>query len=284
MQHRFTWVLVAILTSLFILLEPASAQRGGRGQQAPAGPAPRFPDGHISLGPPPGEAGLWLPIDARLSVADNGPGRGPGAGPNAPRYPNLKYSEVPFQPWARALLDYRLANPFEPHARCKPSGGARQPLTPYGIELVEIPELQRAYLMDLGGPHTYREIYMDGRPHPEDMTPTYYGHSVGHWEGDTLVIDSVGYNERFWMDREGMPHTERLHLIERFTRTDANSMLYEVTVDDPGAYTDTWKGGFYMRWGSGDELFEYICQDNNFASVLMIGNEESVDRSSVIIP
>jgi hypothetical protein len=191
---------------------------------------------------------------------------------------------VPFQPWARALLDYRLANPFEPHARCKPSGGARQPLTPYGIELFEIPELQRAYLMDLGGPHTYREIYMDGRPHPEDMTPSYYGHSVGHWEGDTLVIDSVGYNKRFWMDREGMPHTEQLHLIERFERTDANSMLYEVTVDDPGAYADTWTGGFYMRWGAGTELFEYICQDNNFASILMIGNEESVDRNSVIIP
>ena len=223
------------------------AQRGRRPSET-AEPAPRFPDGHLRLGPTPGEAGLWVPIDARLSVSDDGSARGPRAGPNAPRYPNLLYSEVPFKPWARAVLDYRLQNPFEPHARCKPSGGARQPLTPYGIELFEIRELQRAYLMDLGGPHTYRIIYMDGREHPAGLTPSYYGHSIGWWEDETFVVDTIGFNERFWIDREGMPHTEQLHTIERYERIDAESMLYTITVDDPGAYTEEWTGGFYMRW------------------------------------
>jgi hypothetical protein len=282
MRIRLARSILPLLTG-FAIVGLAAAQDGGRpGTGAEA--APRWPDGHLRLGPPPGETGLWLPVDARLSVPDVGQGRGPGAGPDAPRYPNLKYSEVPFQPWARALLDYRLANPFEPHARCKPSGGARQPITPYGIELVEIPELERIYLMDLGGPQSYRIIYMDGRSHPEGLSPSYYGHSIGHWEGDALVVDTVGFNERFWMDREGMPHTDRLHLVERFTRMDRDYLIYEVTVDDPGAYSDTWSGGFYMRWSSDTELFEYICQDNNLAAELMIGSESSVDRSSRIAP
>ena len=267
-----------VLTAALLLPIAAQAQRGVR---APEGPAPRWPDGHISLGPPPGEAGLWLPIDARLARAPTGPGRGPGGSPS---YANPLYSEVPFRPWARAVLDYRLENPFEPHARCKPSGGARQPLTPYGVEIVEMPELERIYIFDVGGPQSYRVIFMDGRPHPDDLTPSYYGHSVGHWEGDTLVVDTIGFNERFWIDREGMPHTEELHFIERFTRTSDQMLTYEVTVDDPGAYTDVWSGGFYMRWSAGEELFEYVCQDNNLASGLMIGQEVSVDRNSVIVP
>lgn len=270
-----------ILSSLLMLALVGVVLEAQRGLQAPEGPPPRWPDGHVSLGPPQGESGLWLPIDARLSRPDNGPGRGPGGSPS---YPNLHYSEVPFQPWARALLDYRLDNPFEPHARCKPSGGARQPLTPYGVEIVELPELERAFVFDLGGPQSYRIIYMDGRPHPDGLKPSYYGHSVGHWEDDALVVDTVGFNERFWMDREGMPHTEQLHFTERFTRTSETMMTYEVTVDDPGAYTDTWSGGFYMRWSSGEELFEYVCQDNNLASELMLGTEVSVDRNSRIVP
>ena len=103
-------------------------------------------------------------------------------------------------------------------------------------------------------------------------------------EGPALVIDTVGFNEKFWMDREGSPHTEKLHFIERFTRLDMNSMKYEITIDDPGAYTATWNTGSILRWSPGQELFEYVCQDNNHAPELMLGNEKSVDRSSVIIP
>jgi hypothetical protein len=127
------------------------------------------------------------------------------------------------------------------------------------------------YIFDVGGPHTYRTIYMDGRTHPKDFKPTYYGHSIGWWEGDTLVVDSVGFNEEFWLDRRGMPHTEKLHTIEKFTRINSANVAYEVTVDDPGAYTAPWTAKFSLRWEPNQELFEYICQQANYASDLMTG-------------
>jgi hypothetical protein len=139
--------------------------------------------------------------------------------------------------------------------------------------------------MDEGGPHSYRIIYMDGRQHPKDLIPTNYGHSIGKWDGDTLVVDTVGYNEKFWMDTRGTPHTEKLHFIERFTRTDANTMQYQATIDDPGAYTATWTTPvFTMRWTANSDLFEYICQDNNHGPELMLGSQESVDRSILFVP
>ena len=138
--------------------------------------------------------------------------------------------------------------------------------------------------MDLGGPHTYRRIYLDGRPHPKDLVPSYYGHSIGRWEGDTLVIETVGFNEKFWIDRQGTPHTDKLKMTEKLTRTDSNTIKYDVTIDDPGAYTRPWTSGFTLRWTANSELFEYVCQDNNFASELMVGAQEFVDRTSKIVP
>jgi hypothetical protein len=269
---------------------PAQGQAQGRGRsQGPAKPTPRGADGRPILGPPPGELGVWLPGAGTFADPDTPrrggapfPGGFTGDAAGAPKKPKL--SEVPFQPWARALYDYRQQTQFEPHTRCKPSGGARQFLTPYGVEFVDMPELKRIFIMDIGGPHSYRIIYMDGRQHPKDLTPSYYGHSIGHWEGDTLAVDTVGFNERFWMDRQGSPHTEQLRFIERFTRLDMNTMKYEITIDDPGAYTATWNTGFTLRWSPGQELFEYVCQDNNYAPELMLGAETSVDRSSRIVP
>jgi hypothetical protein len=208
--------------------------------------------------------GVWLPGGTPVSQA------------------NMK--EIPWQPWARGVVADRDANELEPHTRCKPSGVTRPFLTPYGVEFVELQELQRIYIFDIGGPHTYRTIYMDGRSHPANPSPTYYGHSIGWWEGDSLVIDTVGFNEGFWLDRLGSPHTDRLHTLERLTRTDLNVMQYEVTIDDPGAYTKTWKSGFNLRWDPNVELFEYVCQQQNYAHELMLGAHESVDRSSPIIP
>jgi hypothetical protein len=115
----------------------------------------------------------------------------------------------------------------------------------------------------VGGPHTWRVIYMDGRLHPKDFDPSFAGHSVGHWEGDSLVVDTVGFNEKFWLTREGIPLTENLHLIERFTRTDYDDLKYEATLDDPGAYSAPWTGGWWIRWQPNGELYEYVCQDNN---------------------
>ena len=160
----------------------------------------------------------------------DGQGRGAFSGPPFPGKP--KESEVPYQPWARALYRYREANLFEPHTRCKPSGGPRQ-FIPRRRRIHRHAGALDIYIVDQAGPYTYRVIYTDGRPHPKDLTPSYYGHSVGHWEGDTLVVDSVGFNERFWFERQGAPHTDKLHLIERFTRTDLNNMKIELTIEDP---------------------------------------------------
>jgi hypothetical protein len=279
---------VAAAALLFIAEQPLSAQNR-RPPAAPAKPTPRWPDGTVKLSAPPGEKGIWQP-NGRPILAEpetdptikDGQGRGAFSGPPFPGKP--KQSEVPFQPWAKALYEYRETNLFEPHTRCKPSGGPRQFITPGGIEFVDMPETKTVYIFDENGPQTFRVIYLDGRPHPKDLFPSYYGHSVGHWEGDTLVVDTVGFNERFWMERQGAPHTDKLHLIERFTRTDSNNMTIEVTIDDPGAYTRPWTTGFFIRWTPDTEAAEYICQDNNQASTMMVGNEEGVDRGSRIVP
>lgn len=245
----------------------ASAQTvPGRRGGPPPGPPPRSAGGRVLLGgATPAIKGVWLPGEGGAQAAGD-------------------VASVPLQPWARAVLDHRRVNQLEPHTRCKPSGGIRQFLTPYGVEFVEFPEIQRIYIFDIGGPHTYRTIYLDGRTHPTNLQPSYYGHSIGWWEGDTLVVETTGFNESFWIDRRGTPHTEKLRILERFTRVDTSTMKYEVTLEDPGALTAPWKTGFNLRWEDGIELFEYVCQQSNYAPTLMVGGDTSIDRSSAIVP
>jgi hypothetical protein len=285
-------VATTVLVLSPMLTRPSLAQRGGGTQGAAASvrPAPRAPDGKIILGSPTGEKGTWMAVDNRLAIpekpeefgdrdaAANFPS-GPGA------FPKPKVGQIPFQPWARGLFIYRTKHEFEPYTRCKPAGGARMVATAYGTDFIDVPEQKRIYITQTGGPHSFRPIYMDGRPHPKDMDPTYYGHSVGHWEGDTLVIDTVGFNERSWIDLRGMPTTESLHLIERITRPDFGTLRYEMTIDDPEAYTAPWTTGLFFRWAPGAEQFEFVCQDGNLAPILMIGaDNKKLDRSSRIAP
>jgi hypothetical protein len=258
----------ALLALAAAVTEPALAQRRDRNPNLPPpGPTPRSADGRVLLGgATPEDKGVWTPL---FGIRD----------------PIADYETVPFKPWAKGLYDARQVTELEPHARCKASGTARQFLTPYGVEFVEIPELDRLYIFDIGGPHTFRVVYMDGRSHPKNLVPTNYGHSIGWWEGDTLVIDSIGFNEDFWLDRRGLPHTEQLHTIEHFTRTNAAIIEYSITIDDPGAYTAPFVGYFNLQFEEGTELFEYVCQQANYASELMVGGEaDSVDRSSAIVP
>lgn len=259
------WLLAVCLTCFASVPLFAQGQIGGRAQsqgqrgaQPPAGPAPRLANGHINLAAVPGQAGVWQG-DGRLVI--NPKSYEPRSTLNA----WIDIKDVPLQDWARAMVDARHDETlrFEPHARCKASGGPREFVTPYGFEIVEMPELQRVFVFDIGGPHSFRTIFMDQREHPKDLLPSYYGHSIGHWEGDTLVVDAVGFNEKFWLSRDGLPHTDKLHLIERFTRIDARTLKYDVTIDDPGAYTAPWSSGFNLRWTEGLDLFEYVCQDNN---------------------
>ncbi|HKE83634.1 MAG TPA: hypothetical protein VKB50_07770 [Vicinamibacterales bacterium] len=266
-------------------------------------PAPRDASGHIVLGNTATLKGVWVggnlgfcngnaaaappslnpgagPQGGRAAGTGAAPGRGGGFGRGAAG----PCTAIPYMEWTRAVSDDRRRMQLEPHTRCKPSGGPRQWLTPYGAEFLELPDAKVAYIFDIGGPHTYRTIYMDRRKHPETVTPSFYGDSIGWWEGDTLVVDTVGFNEGFWIDRGQLPHTSQLHLIEKYTRTALDSMKYELTIDDPGAYTSTFTGVSNLRWENGTELFEYVCQQQNYAPTLMVGEGTKVDRSSPIVP
>jgi hypothetical protein len=242
---------------------PVQTSGPGRGKKrGPTSPAPRNKDGRVSLGPGPGQTGFW---GGGGSIV----GRGGSSLPT-----NLLIGDVPFQPWAAALYKIRqgAGQKDDPHARCLPPGGPRQFQTPNGFEFLEIPDQKKIVIVFGGGPRSWRVIYTDGRALPkadEDRIPTYFGYSSGHWEGDTLVVESEGYNEKFWFHRGGLPHTDALHLTERFSRPDYDTLKYEVTVNDPKAYTRPWNGGFtvpwtYTNWDGtpGGEIQEYLCQDN----------------------
>ena len=285
MEGRVKRHLLLLLISLISWANLAAAQNPQRGAPPPSRPTPHLPDGRVDLGPPPGEKGIWAPAGiVQISVNPNSVNRA-GAATRIPN--NIKIEDVPFQPWARELHAnrQRAFESDEPHTRCKISGGARQFITPYGFEFVEFPDQKKVVIFDIGGPHTFRTIYLDGREHPKNPEPSYYGHAVGKWDKDALVVDSVGFNEKFWIDREGTPHTDKLHLIERFSRPDFNTLQYEITIDDPGAYTATWTGGFLLRWSANAELFEYVCQDNNRSPEGMTGaGSETQVRPHVITP
>jgi hypothetical protein len=279
MRYRFIPILVLSLSS-FVFAQQRGAT-GAAGAAAAPVPAPRWPDGRVNFNSPPGQPGLWTGNGGRLAVNPN------SYEPNTTRNAPIHIDEAPIQEWAKALTNFRHLNVLadEPHTRCKPSPGPRQFVTPYGIEILDMPELKRVYILDVGGPHTFRTIFMDGRSHPPaaELASSYYGHSIGRWEGDVLVIDTIGVNERSWMNRDGIPHTDRLHLTERVSRPNFNTLRYEVTMDDPGAFDKPWNSSFSLNWSAGTEMFEYVCQDNNLAPETMVGTE-GVLRTPRFIP
>jgi hypothetical protein len=109
---------------------------------------------------------------------------------------------------------------------------------------------------------SYRQIHLDGRPHPKDADPIWMGHSIGHFEGDTLVVDTTNFNDKSWSPSR-RPHTEKLHLIERFRRTDFGHLEIETTIDDPGSYKEPWKFKRISNLLPNEEIGEYICAENN---------------------
>lgn len=241
---RFT--ICVLFASAALAQKPASEPA----PQPSSEPAPRFADGHVNLGSAPDKKGYW----------ETRPGGG-GFRPSGP---------VPFQPWAKAVYDYRQKTQSieSPLVDCKAAAGPSFFNSP-GFEIVDVPELKRVFMMDIAGPHSWRVVYVDGRAHPprNDLRPTFFGHSIGHWENnDTLVVDSVGFNEKQWA-LGAYPTTSQLHLIERISRPTMRSLVYEATIDDPGAYTAPWTGRFTIAekgvnsWIAGGEMFEYICED-----------------------
>ncbi len=240
------------------------APRTAPGALAKAGPTPRWPDGQVRLGPPPGEKGYWGNATSK-SLVD-------GTAGNVPMNPEgllVNLSDAgrvaPLQPWAKAVYEYRQRTLLrdDPFTRCLPPGGPRQFQTPHGFQFIEQRDLGRILVLLGGGDRNWRVIFTDGRPlaQADEVVRGYYGTSVGHWEKDTLIVDSNGFNEKFWFANGGLPHTEALHLTERFTRTDYNTLKYEVTVDDPRTYTRPWTGGWNIGWVP-REIEEYFCEEN----------------------
>jgi hypothetical protein len=251
---RAQWVAVAVVVCFSIY--PAESQN-----EQSATPVPRLADGHPDLG---NSKGSWLP-----QIIDDISGNGGGEKDEKTRARQMKMVDeridVPFLPWAKQFFDERdkILSKDDPEGYCLPPGIPRLMNTPFPMQIYQLPD--RILQVYEGGAHMWRIIYMDGREHPkgDKLNPTYLGHAVGRWEGDTLVVDVVGFNDRTWLDAAGHPHTEQLHVIERYTRLDTNTLHYQVTIEDPGAYTKPWTVGWKIAWQAGWDPLEYVCQENN---------------------
>ena len=173
---------------------------------------------------------------------------------------DLKPGEVAFQPWAETLYKHRLdtEGKEDPQAYCVLSGVPREDVVPYPFKILnskgEIIILYEAL-------HSYRQIFMDGRGLPKDPNPQWMGYSIGHWEGDTLVVQSSGFVDNNWLDNSGHMGTEFLRLTERFRRPDYGHIDLQVTIDDPKAYKKPWTVNLQLL-ASDTELIEYVCDEN----------------------
>ena len=212
-------------------------------------PVPRLPDGHIDL------TGPWV---------------GGGTVADIERDGGLKPGELPLLPWAKELRDKRRSQD-DPYTACMPMGPLRT--NPYPWKLVmsyTSKGLTHIFILhELMDDGVHRTVFMDGRKHPAGMIPSWVGHSIGRWDGDALVVDTVGFNDKFWFDRRGTPHTEQLHIVERYTRPNYGTLVNDVTLEDPGALAHPVKLQFKARLmrpdretGIGD-LMEFVCNENN---------------------
>jgi hypothetical protein len=249
MNRRTSSILTAIFT---IATAPAVAQwlnlptegipRTKDGKPDLFAPAPRARDGKSDL------SGVW-----------NG-------GPKNIKYfgnlaADFKPGELPIQPWAQALTKQRMTRAGageRPSTHCLPGGilmADAHPALPAKIvqktDLVVI--LYEAY--------PFRQIFLDGRTVSNEANPTWMGYSVGHWDGDTLVVDTSGFNGKTWLDVMGHPSTEGLHLTERFRRRDFGHLDLQLTIDDPEAYAKPWSVTESWEISLGDELIEYVCNE-----------------------
>ncbi len=242
-------------------LHPSQAAKASRA-------APRWPDGHPALGGlSPGDEGYWIDPSKTALVEDGVDVKTDQWGLLA----NLTDASkvAPMQPWALGLFRRRQERQLRDdpmYLSCKPPGGPRQFQSRLGVEFVEDRAHERIFVLMGSGNHNYRIIYMDqkrtvGLVTGDDDNPLYFGRSSGKWQGDTLIVDTIGFNEDFWFTNGGLPHTSQLHLVERFTRSDFDTLRYQVQVDDPGAYTRNWSASWTMKWRGGSVPF-YFCQNN----------------------
>jgi hypothetical protein len=225
---------------------------------------PRTADGKVDLNAAtrrtadgkPDLSGFWMPVGAvrhLLNLAAD-----------------MKPEEIPLQPWAQKVYQERIDNNGKDHpgAYCLPSGIPEKLNIPDGHKLVQTPDL----VIFLYESRTiYRQVFMDGRSLPKDAQPTWMGYSVGRWEGDTLVVETIGQNGKTWLDMRGLPTTESLRVVERYTRPNIGRMNIDVLIDDPKAYTKPWSVKLAWRLVPDTDLIESICEENNKDPERMIG-------------
>jgi hypothetical protein len=241
------------LASFHVNAQPA-AKPSGAAAANDVKPAPRLPDGKVDFG----GKGVWAPI----WVLD---------------WANKKWVnqavDVPFKPAGLELFNERRANNSkdDPEGYCLPAGVPRYTGTPYPFQIIQLPD--RVVILYEGASHMYRVVLMNTE-HSKDPDPSWLGESVGHWEGnDTLVIDTVGFNGRTWLDYVGHPASEQLHVIERLKRPDFRTLVYEATIEDPKYYTKPWTTSFNVKFEPGWEIKEYVCLENN-KDLLHLGTKE----------
>ena len=220
---------------------------------------PRTADGKVDLSAPakktadgkPDLSGFWMPDGAGVRHLLN-------------LAADMKPGEVPLTPWAEGVLKERIATNGKDHpgARCLPSGIPEKLNIPDGLKVVQTPDLV-VFLYE--SRTIYRQVFLDGRPLPKNAQPTWMGYSVGRWEGDTLVVETIGQNGKTWLDMRGLPATEQIKVTERYSRPNIGRINIDVTIDDPKAYTKPWSVKLAWRLVPDTDLIESICEENNQA-------------------
>ena len=192
---------------------------------------------------------------------------------------NLDFGKAvsPMTPWAEAKFKaansiYRSSSPStvlsDPIYSCFPPGVPRIYLLNFPVQIVQVPG-QVIMLFEFD--HFVRRIYTDGRAHDKDVGPLWMGDSIGKWEGDTLVADTVSFNDKTTLDREGYPHSDAMHVVERIRRVDQNSLVIDLTIDDSKAYTKAWGAKLNFQLRTDWKIMEHVCEDN--ASFLDLNNK-----------
>jgi hypothetical protein len=215
---------------------------------------------------PPASSGPASATQGRANAPAQGQG-GRGRGPGRNVFGNVGGStpegEAPYQPWAAELVKKRMADNSKdnPDAHCLPMGIMQLDSHPYPKKIIQTPT-ELIVIYEASGT-TIREVYLDGRTLPKDSEPWWNGYSVGHWDGDTLVVETTGLMDDGWLDVRGSPLTSAAKLTERFRRLNYGYLEIKVTIDDPKAYTKPFTADVYSRIMPTSQLSEFVCIDKD---------------------
>jgi hypothetical protein len=228
------------------------------------GPVPRAADGHPDL------TGIWQM--QRTPCAPGEPCDNDSDG-GVREFTDISVhlgASLPYQPWAAEVVKKRWADlgKDDPVALCQPAGAVRLLTFPLYRKIIQTPAVT---VMLSERDVTYRQLFTDGRPLPKDPNPTWNGYSVGKWQGDALVVETVGFHEGTWLDRHGSPLTEAGKMTETFRRTNFGSLEIEVTIDDSKAYTKPWTVRLHQHLISDTELLDYHCNENEKDAAHAVG-------------